>query len=227
MSSQKIFSLTLVFHPPLRFLSPFMGFYFFILLLLLLLYGPQVDPLFFSLFLFSCRMARGHEEVLTSQDGCMRGIPRETPTASSLVAAISEEELRLYSQIPIRINLETSDGVATTIVEEVDNVVYFTQERFVAGLHLLIPLLVKQFLHFTRAPLALIYPNVFRILMGCSVLNTLYQLDISMVEICFIYTLKLGIGSRISMSTHSPRLQFVTRLPDSPKTVSLDSLKLL
>ena len=54
--------------------------------------------------------------------------------------------------------------------------------------------------------------------MGCSVLNSLYQLDISLVEICFIYTLKLGIGGHLSMSAHSPRLQFVTGPPDSPKT---------
>ena len=38
------------------------------------------------------------------------------------------------------------------------------------------------------------------------------------MEICFIYTLKLGTGGRLSMSAHSPRLQFVTRLPNSPKT---------
>ena len=54
--------------------------------------------------------------------------------------------------------------------------------------------------------------------MGCNVLKFLYRLDISLVEICFIYTLKLGIGGRLSMSAHSPRLQFVNRFPDSPKT---------
>ena len=54
--------------------------------------------------------------------------------------------------------------------------------------------------------------------MGYSVLNLLYQLDISLVEICFIYTLKPGVGGRLSMSAHSPRLQFVIGLPDSPKT---------
>ena len=54
--------------------------------------------------------------------------------------------------------------------------------------------------------------------MGCSVLNSLHQLDISLVEICFIYILKLGIGGRLSMSSHNPRLQFVTKLSDSPKT---------
>ena len=77
---------------------------------------------------------------------------------------------------------------------------------------------MKRFLHFTRAPLVLIHPNVFRIFTGCSVLNFHYRLDISLVEVCFIYTLKLGIGGQLSMSAHSPQLQFVTGLPDSPKT---------
>ena len=33
----------------------------------------------------------------------------------------------------------------------------------------------------------LLHPNVFRILVGCSVLNFLYQLDISLVEIFHLY----------------------------------------
>ena len=59
------------------------------------------------------------------------------------------------------------------------------------------------------------------------------------METCFVYTLKLGTGGKLSMSAHNPRLQFVTGLPDSPKTEAkkvvlvkgpwydtLDSLKL-
>ena len=65
---------------------------------------------------------------------------------------------------------------------------------------------------------ALIHPNVIRILVGCSVLNLLYQLDISLVEVYFIYTLKLAHSDRLSLSSQSPRLQFVTGLPESPKT---------
>ena len=53
--------------------------------------------------------------------------------------------------------------------------------------------------------------------MGCSVLKFLYQLDISLAEICFVYMLKLGIRGQLSMSAHSPQLQLVTRLPNSPK----------
>ena len=48
-------------------------------------------------------------------------------------------------------------------------------------------------------------------------LKFLYQLDISLVVICFIYTLKLGIRGCLSMSAHSPWLQFVIGLPNSPK----------
>ena len=116
------------------------------------------------------------------------------------------EELSLYSQIHVEIILETSDNATTSTFGEIDNAIYFTREQFVVGLHLPVPSLVKQFLHFTRAPSVLIHPNAFQILMGCSVLNSLYQLDISLVEICFIYTLKLGTGGRLSISAHSPRL---------------------
>ena len=39
---------------------------------------------------------------------------RETPTASSLVYAMSAEKLRLYSQVPTKISLEMSDDLATS-----------------------------------------------------------------------------------------------------------------
>ena len=54
--------------------------------------------------------------------------------------------------------------------------------------------------------------------MDCSVLNFLYQLDIFLVDIFFVYTLKLETRGRLSMSAHSPRLQFVIGLPESLKT---------
>ena len=139
-------------------------------------------------------------------------------TASNLVATMSTKELRLYNQVPVEISLEMLDGPTTSTIGEADNAIYFTGEEFAAWLCFPVPSLVKQFLYFTRAPPALVHPNVFLILMGCSVLNSLYQLGISLVEIFFIYTLKLGIGGCLFMSVHSPRLQFVTGLPDSPKT---------
>ena len=111
-----------------------------------------------------------------------------------------------------------SDDPTTSTVGEADNAIYFTREQLVVELRFPVSSLVKQFLYFTRAPPALVHLNVFRILTGYSVLNSFYQLDILLVEICFIYTLKLGTKGRMSMSGHSPWLQFVIRLPDSLKT---------
>ena len=37
------------------------------------------------------------------------------------------------------------------------------------------------------------------------------------MEICFIYTLKLGSGDKLSMSAHNLLLQFIIGLPDSSK----------
>ena len=131
---------------------------------------------------------------------------------------MSVEDLRSFKQVPATIRLEMSNSATTSTVGAVDNTVYFTLEQFAAGLCFLFPSLVKQFLYVTRAPPALLHPNVFQILMGCSVLDFLYQLDISLEDICFIYTLKLRIGDRLSMLAHSPMLQFVTGLLDSHKT---------
>ena len=86
------------------------------------------------------------------------------------------------------------------------------------GLRFSVLSLVKKFLHITWALPVLIHPNVFWILMGCSMLNFLHQLVILLVEICFIYMLKLGTGGQLSMLAHSPQLQFIIGLPDSPKT---------
>ena len=144
--------------------------------------------------------------------------PWETPTANSLVTAMFAKELRLYIQVLVEISLEMLDDPTTSIIGEADNAIYFTREQFAIGLRFSIPSLVKQFLYFTRTPPVLVHPKVFRILMGCSVLNSLYQLDILPVEICFIYTLKLRIGGCMFMVAHNPRLQFVIELLDFPKT---------
>ena len=54
--------------------------------------------------------------------------------------------------------------------------------------------------------------------MGCSVLNLLYRLDISLVKIFFVYMLKIETKSRLLMSTHNPKIQFVIGLPYTLKT---------
>ena len=170
-------------------------------------YGMELIPFSPLLLLLSAySMARGQEETSTSQAERRRGPSLDMPSASNLISSLSMEELRSYYQIPNNIDFELPDGLAESTINEEDTVVYFTREQLVAELRFPISSLVKQFLHFSRAPSALIHPNVIRILTRCSMLNILYQLDISLVEVCFIYTLKLGHGGQLSMSTQSPRL---------------------
>ena len=125
-------------------------------------------------------MVRGQDETSTNQAGRMRGPSQELPSATSLVSSKSMEELKSYCQILDSISLELSDGPAASTVGEVDSAVYFTREQFAARLRFPISSLVKQFLHVSRAPPKLIHLNAIQILMGYSVLNLLYLLDISL-----------------------------------------------
>ena len=143
-------------------------------------------------------MARGREETSTS--GHPRGRPRATPSASSVIASLTMEELKVYCEVPDNIDLRLMERVDESALGGEHNGVFFTREHLAVGLHFPVPTIVKQFLHFTRAPPALIHPNVIRILIGSCVLNHLYQLDLSLVEIFIIYFLSVGPGGRMSMS---------------------------
>ena len=161
-------------------------------------------------------MARGQEETSTS--GRPEGRLRATPSASRIISSLTMEELMAYCEVPDNIDLWLMEKTDESTLGGEHNGVFFTGEHLAAGLRFPVPTLVKQFLHFTLAPPALIHPNVIRILIGCYVLNHLYHLDLSLVELCIIYFLKLGQGGWMSMSVMNPRLQVVNGLPDSPKT---------
>ena len=124
-----------------------------------------------------------------------------------------------YCEVPDNIDLRLMERTDESTLGGENNGVFFTREHLTVGLRFPVPTLIKQFLHFTRAPPALIHPNVIRILIECCMLNHLYQLDLSLVELCIIYFLRIGQGGRMSMSVLNPRLQVVNRLPDSPKTL--------
>ena len=144
----------------------------------------------FVFFLSACRMARGQEETSTNQPGRKRG-PR-IPSTSSIISSLSIEELRAYCQILDDIDVVLSKGSVENTVGQEYNAVFFTRERLAAGLRFPVSSLVKQFLYFTRAQPTLIHPNIIRVLIGCCVLNLLYQLDLSLVEVCFAYTLRVA-----------------------------------
>ena len=71
-------------------------------------------------------MARGEEETSTSRAERRRGDPWESPTTSSLIAAMFVEELRFFCQVPVDISLELLDGAAVSTVGWANNNIYFT-----------------------------------------------------------------------------------------------------
>ena len=135
-------------------------------------------------------MARGQEETSTS--GRPGGHLRATLSASSIISSLAMEGLMAYCEVPNNIDLRLMERANESTLGGEPNGVFFTREHLAVGLRFPVPALVKQFLHFTRAPPSLIHPNVVRILIRCCVLNHLYQLDLSLVELCIIYFLKVG-----------------------------------
>ena len=104
--------------------------------------------------------------------------------------------------------------------EKFFNAIIFNKEQFNVGLRFPLPSLFKQFLHSTKIPSAFLYLNAVRILMGCSILNILYHLDLSLLEVLFVYTVKMSQKEVFNLSTHIASLQLVTRLPNSTKNAT-------
>ena len=167
-------------------------------------------------------MVRGREETSTS--GRPGGRPRAKPSASNIIVSMTMKELNVHCEVPDNIDPRLMEREDESTLGGEHNGVFFTLEHLAAGLRFPVSAIVKQFLHFTRAPLALIHPNMIRILIGCCVLNHLYQLNLTLVELFIIYLLNIGSGGRMSISVLSPRLQIVNGLPDSPKTEAKGAL---
>ncbi|RVW15556.1 hypothetical protein CK203_077732 [Vitis vinifera] len=109
------------------------------------------------------------------------------------------------------------DGEVMTTEKSEDNAIFFTKEQFNVGLRSPLPSLFKEFLHVTQIPSANIHPNMVRVLMGCNILSMLFNLDLSLLEVLFIYSLKKRKNDIFSMVAHLPSLQLVTELSDSTK----------
>ena len=137
-------------------------------------------------------MVRGQEATSTSQVGRKR---RPTPgddSASNIISSLTMEEFRAYCNVPDNIDLKLMEEPDESTLSGEHNVVFFTREHLEARFNFPVLAIVKPLLHFIRALLALVHPNTILILTGCSVLNLLYQLDLSLVEICFAYSLRVA-----------------------------------
>ena len=117
-------------------------------------------------------MVRGQEETSTS--GHPGGLLRATPSARSIISSLTMEKLMDYCEVPGNINLRLMERTDESTLGGEHNGVFFTREHLAVGLRFPVPAFVKQFLHFTMAPSALIHHNVIHILIGCCVLNHLF-----------------------------------------------------
>lgn len=130
---------------------------------------------------------------------------------------LSEGEFQEHFGIPNGVSVQLLEGDVVPTDKAEDNSICFTKEQFNAGLRLPLPSLFKQFLHCTRIPPALIHPNIVRVLMVCSILDMLFSLDLSLLEIPFVYSIKKAKNDVFSLAASTPSLQLVTGLPDSTK----------
>ena len=126
-------------------------------------------------------------------------------------------EFRKHFHVLLGISIRLLGGDLVSTEQEPLNDIVLSNEQFNVGLCFLLPSLFKQFLHFTKIPPTFLHPNVVRILMGYSILNMLYHLDLSLLEVLFIYTIKMSGNEIFSLFAHIPSLQLVTGLLDSTK----------
>ena len=137
--------------------------------------------------------------------------------AEKSVDKLNVREFREHFCIPNGVSVELMDGEAVSTEKSEDNAIFFTKEQFNAGLRFPLPSLFKEFLHVTRIPPAYIHPNMVLVLMGCSILSMLFNLDLSLLEVLFIYSIKKGKNDIHSFAACLPSLQLVTSLPNSTK----------
>ena len=131
---------------------------------------------------------------------------------------LSVKEFRDRFCIPNGIIVDFLCGEDVVPTEKAEQgAIVFSKEQFNAGLRFPLPALFIEFLHFTQIPPVFIHPNIIRVLMGCSIINMLYNLDLTMLEVFFVYSLKKAKTDIFSLSAHLPSLQLVTEPPDSTK----------
>lgn len=89
------------------------------------------------------------------------------------VDVLSEQEFRACFHILDRIFIHLVDETPSS-EKQPHNAMYFNKEQFTAGLHLPLPYLFKQFLHFIQISLTLHHLNAIWVLMECSVMDKLF-----------------------------------------------------
>ena len=145
------------------------------------------------------------------------GVSSGCLSAGKPTKLLNEREFSERIFIPISVSVQLVEGGPTLTGKAAHNTIFFSKEQFNAGLHFPLSSNFKQFLHHTQIPSAYIHPNIVRVLMGCNILNMFFHLDLFLLEVLFVYTIKKGKRDIFNMFTHIMSLQLVMGLPDSNK----------
>ncbi|RVX13673.1 hypothetical protein CK203_010357 [Vitis vinifera] len=116
---------------------------------------------------------------------------RVSEAGEKAIDKLNAKEFRERFRIPHDVLIDLVNEEAAMPSEKGGkNAILFTKEQFNAGLRFPLPALLKEFLHFSQIPPIFIHPNLVRVLMGCSIINMLYSLDLTLLELFFVYSLK-------------------------------------
>ncbi|RVW32735.1 hypothetical protein CK203_086313 [Vitis vinifera] len=103
---------------------------------------------------------------------------RVSEASEKAIDKLNAKEFRERFLIPHDVLIDLVNEEAAMPTEKGGkNAILFTKEQFNAGLRFPLPALFKEFLHFSQIPPSY-SPNLVRVLMGCSIINMLYSLDL-------------------------------------------------
>lgn len=121
-----------------------------------------------------------------------KGAGSGRPWSKRPVDLLSEQEFREHFHIPNDISILLVDDEPTPTEKLSHNATYFNKDQLNVGLCFPLPSLLKQFFHFTKISPTFLHPNAVRVLMGCNILDMLYHLDLFLLELLFVYTIKMS-----------------------------------
>ena len=164
----------------------------------------------------SCRSYSAHRFSISAQGGVVstsathkgkkgvrsrEGVGRTD--AEKSIELLTEWEFRERFRVPYGVAICLMVGGPMSTENEPFDSTVFSNEQFNVGLCFPLPSLFKQFLHFTKILLVFLHPNTIRVLIWCIILNMLYHLDLSLLEVVFIYTVKMSRKKNFSLSLAS------------------------
>lgn len=143
---------------------------------------------------------RGVASTSAAGKGKKGGQPREgigRTNSEKPTELLIEREFSECFYIPNGLAIRLMDGGPMPTEKELFNVIVFSKEQFNVRFHKPLPSLFRQFLHFMKIPPFFLHPNTVRVLMGCSILDILFRLDLSLLKVFFIYTVNDYYSKRI------------------------------